>query len=174
METNLHHMNHDMEERLWGYIDGTAAAAEKTVIEKLLATDAAWKEKYSELLEVNQLLQASEMEAPSMRFSKNVMEEIAKYHIAPATKSYINNKIIWGLTFFFIATIVGFLIYGFGQTKWETGKSSAIADKIDKIDFSQFFNNNLVNAFMVLNIILGLFLLDAYLANKRKKYRNEA
>ncbi|MBL7708383.1 MAG: hypothetical protein JNJ86_04895, partial [Chitinophagaceae bacterium] len=49
-----------------------------------------------------------------------------------------------------------------------------IADKIDKIDFSQFFNNNLVNAFMVLNIILGLFLLDAYLANKRKQYRNEA
>lgn len=100
METNLHHMNHDMEERLWGYIDGTAPAAEKTVIEKLLATDATWKDKYSELLEVNQLLQASEMEAPSMRFSKNVMEEIAKYHIAPATKSYINNKIIWGLTFF--------------------------------------------------------------------------
>ena len=85
------------------------------MIEQLLQNDAEWKTKYDELLQVNELLQSSELEAPSLRFTKNVMEEIARLHIAPATKSYINKKIIWGIGFFFIAMLLGFLIYGFGQ-----------------------------------------------------------
>jgi hypothetical protein len=167
-----------MEERLWNYIDGTAAADEKTVVEKLLESNAAWKVKYRELLEINQLLQASELEAPSMRFSKNVMEEISKLHIAPATKSYINKKIIWGISFFFISVIVGFLIYGFGQMDWNAGQESTISKNINnvdlsKLDFSKFFSNTWVNVFMMINVVLGLFLLDNYLTNKRKEFRKE-
>jgi len=87
----------EIEERLWNYIDGTSAAGERTAIEQLLQSNAEWKAKYHELLEVNELLRSSELEAPSMRFTKNVMEEISRLHIAPATKTYINNRIIWGL-----------------------------------------------------------------------------
>jgi hypothetical protein len=163
-----------IEERLWNYIDGTAAADEKTVIEKHLETDAAWKAKYHELLEVLQLVQSSELEAPSLRFSKNVMEEIAKLHIAPATKTYINKKIIWGLGFFFIALIVGFLIYGFGQMNFNTGgQESTLAKNLNKIDFSKFFSNTWVNAFMMINVVIGLVLLDNYLSNKRKEFRKQ-
>ena len=82
------------EERLWEYIDGHASVEDKTVIEKLLDADAEWKQAYQELLEVNKLLHSSELEAPSLRFSKNVMEEISRMQIAPATRSYINNRII--------------------------------------------------------------------------------
>ena len=165
---------HNIEERLWNSIDRPVTTDEKTVIEKLLETDIAWKAKYSELLQVNDLLKSSELEAPSMRFSKNVMEEISKLHIAPATKSYINNRIIWGLGFFFIALLVGFLIYGFGQMEWTSGSESSISKNINKIDFSKFFNNSFVNAFMMINVILGLFLLDNYLNIKRKAFRKEA
>ncbi|HQX97679.1 MAG TPA: hypothetical protein PLT02_12310, partial [Chitinophagaceae bacterium] len=147
---------------------------EKTVIEKLLQTDASWKAKYNELLQVNDLLKSSELEAPSMRFSKNVMEEISKLHIAPATKNYINNKIIWGIGFFFIALLIGLLVYGFGQMEWTSGSESSISKNINKIDFSKFFNNSFVNAFMMINVILGLFLLDNYLNIKRKAFRKEA
>ncbi len=163
-----------MEERLWNYIDGTSAATEKSVIENLLATDAAWKTKYHELLELNKLLQSSELEAPSLRFSKNVMEEITKLHITPATKTYINKKIIMGLGIFFVTTIVGFLIYGFAQVNWSEGSGSSVGDKIGNIDYSKFFNNAWVNVFMMVNVILGLVLLDIYLSNKRKEYRKEA
>jgi hypothetical protein len=165
---------HNIEERLWNFIDGAATAEEKSVIEKLLETDAAWKAKYSELLQVNELLKATELEAPSMRFSKNVMEEISKLHISPATKSYINNKIIWGIGFFFIALFVGFLIYGFGQMDWSSAGESSITKNISNIDISKFFNNTLVNVFMMINVILGLFLLDNYLNTKRKAFRKEA
>jgi len=167
------------EERLWDYIDGISSPQEKTVIEQLIQTDGEWKAKYHELLDVQQLLQSTELEAPSMRFTKNVMEEIAKLHIAPATRNYINKRIIWGIGAFFITIIVGFLVYGFGQIDWTAQGDSKLPidlSNVDfsKVDYSKMFNNNLVNAFMMLNVILGLFLLDRFLANKRKKFQEEA
>src|SRR5437773_2094150 len=103
----------NMEERLWDYIDGISSGDERSSIEKLLESNAEWKAKYYELFEAHQLLQSAELEEPSMRFTKNVMEEIAKYHIPPATKTYINKKIIWGIGIFFITIIISFLVYGF-------------------------------------------------------------
>src|SRR5262245_38941404 len=132
----------NMEERLWEFIDGNNSEEERSVIEKLLESNQQWREKYHELLEVNNLMKTSSLEEPSMRFTKNVMEEIAKYHIAPATKTYINNKIIFGLGLFFISILVGFLIYGFGQIEWTAdGGNSSLPFDISKIDFSKFFNN---------------------------------
>ena len=161
----------NMEERLWEYIDGAASPAERSVIEKLLQEDRAWKSKYSELLQVKELLQSSEMEQPSLRFTKNVMEEIARLHIAPATKSYINKKIIWGIGLFFIAMMAGILIYGIGQMSFAGGEESAISKNLNKVDFSKFFNNTWMNVLMMINVVIGLFLFDNYLSSKRKKFR---
>ena len=171
---NCMNTQQNIEERLWEFIDGHSSLEEKTVIERLLQTDTEWKAKYSELLEVNEMLQSSELEAPSMRFTKNVMEEIAKMHIAPATKSYINKRIIWGIGLFFMTMLVAILVYGFSQMDWSTGESSAITDKLSKIDYTKFFNNTWVNAFMMINVLLGLVLLDNYFSNKRKQFRKEA
>jgi len=165
---------HSIEERLWNYIDGVSSAEEKTTIEKLLQGDTEWISKYNELNEVNNLLHSPELDTPSMRFTKNVMEEIAKLHIAPATSSYINKKVIWGICFFFIALFVGFFIYGIGQVSFSTGEESVISKNISKIDYSKFFNNTWVNAFMMINVVLGLFLLDNFFTNKRKDFRKKA
>ena len=170
MEANFQ----NMEERLWNYIDGAGGAEEKSAIEKLLQENAEWKAKYQELLEVNSLIHSSELEQPSMRFTKNVMEEIAKLHISPAAKTYINKKIIWGLGIFFITMIIGFLAYGFGQIDWSLQGDTKMPVDLSKVDYSKFFNNTYMNVFMMINVVLGLFLLDRYLANKRKKFREEA
>jgi len=66
-----------MEDRLWDYIDGQCSPTERSAIEELLATNREWQQKHRELLNLQQLLSSSELEAPSMRFTKNVMEEIA-------------------------------------------------------------------------------------------------
>jgi hypothetical protein len=160
-----------IEERLWDYIDGSISANERSTVEKLLESNIEWKAKYHELLEAHQLMQSTELESPSLRFTKNVMEEIAKLHIAPATKSYINKRIIWGIGIFFIALLVGFLIYGFGQIDWNVKGDSTISEKLNKINFNKFFSNTWVNVFMMINVVLGLFLLDNYLGNKRKEFR---
>ena len=160
-----------MEEKLWDYIDGLTPVNEKSVIEHLLENDAAWKSRYRELLELHQLVRSSELDNPSLRFTKNVMEEIARLHIAPATNNYINKKIIWSIGFFFIALLVGFLVYGFGQMDWSAGEESTISENLGKVDISRFFSNTWVNVFMMINVVLGLGLLDNYLSNKRKQFQ---
>ena len=164
-----------MEGRLWEYIDGSGSVEERSVIEKLLADNQQWKEKYRGLLELHQLVQTSPLEEPSMRFTKNVMEEIAKYHIAPATRTYIDKKIVWGIGIFFITLILGLLIYGFSQMNWNTdaGESRRIVD-VTNVDYSKFFNNTYVNIFMGINVVLGLMLLDRFLASKKKQMQKVA
>ncbi len=164
----------DIVQRLWEYIDGISTADEKSVIEQLLKNDAEWKAKYKELLEIQSLLKSSELDAPSMRFTQNVMDEISKLHIAPAAKKYINQKIIWGIGFFFIALILGFLVFGISQMDFSNGQPSGISTEIKGFDISRFFSNSWVNALMMVNILLGLILFDNYLNTKRRKFRKES
>jgi len=163
----------DMEVSLWEYIDGFGDDAEKSATEKLIAENAEWKAKYHELLEVNQSLNLMELDAPSLRFTKNVMEEIARYQIAPATKTYINSKVVWGIGVFFITMIVGFLVYGFAQVDWSVAgeTSNPLGVDLAKVDYTKMFNNTLMNGVMMLNVILGLFLFDRYLSNKNKRLK---
>jgi len=163
----------NIDDRLWEFIDGQSSMEEKSAIENLIETNKQWKEKYHELLELHQLVQSSTLEEPSLRIIKNVMEEIAKYQIAPAAKAYINNKIIWGIGIFFITLIIGFLIYGFGQVDWNANDNTLPID-ISKVNYGKFFNNTYVNVFMMINVVLGLMLLDRYLAAKKKKLQKEA
>jgi hypothetical protein len=167
--------NLDINERLWTYIDGTATKEEHEVIATLVRENAAWKQAYEELLGINELLKSSELEEPSMRFTKNVMEEIAKLKIAPATKTYINKRIIWSIGIFFITMLIGFLVYGFGQMDWSAASGdNSITQNLPKFDISKFFSNTWVNVFMMINVMLGLVLLDHYLTQKKKAFRKEA
>jgi len=160
----------EIEIRLWAYIDGFSSGDERSAVEKLIAENAEWRAKYHEQLQVHQSLSLAELEQPSLRFSKNVMEEIARLHINPAAKQYINTKIIWGIAAFFITIIVGFLVFGFSQIDWSssTKVESSLLNRVAEADYSKMFNNTFVNVFMMLNIVLGLMLLDRYLNNKKK------
>lgn len=162
----------EKEQRIWEYIDGVSDTAEKNAVEKLIAENLEWRRLYQELLEVNTLVQDTELEAPSLRFSKNVMEEIAKLNIAPATKKYINNKIIWGIAIFFIASITGFLVYGIGQIDWSAAANTGSNWPVDfsNVDYSKMFNSSFMNIFMMVNVVLGLMLVDRYLNKKRKDF----
>jgi hypothetical protein len=72
-----------------------------------------------------------------------------------------------------VTIIIGFIIYGFGQVEWTSGSDSSVPIKLPVMDYSKFFNNTFVNVFMMINLILGLFLFDRFLANKRKQFEEE-
>ncbi len=161
-----------LEARLWDYIDGISELNENVAVQKLIAENAEWRAKYHELLETHQMISATELEAPSMRFTKNVMDEIAKNHIAPATKNYINKNIIRSIAFFFMTLIVGFAIYGISQIDWAAGSTNTNTFNFSQVDYSKVFNNTFVNVFMMLNVILGLMLLDRYLNKNKKQFQH--
>ena len=164
----------NIEERLWDFIDGLSSSEEKSAVEQLIESNIDWRSKYKELLEVQQLMsEATELEEPSLRFTQNVMEQIAQYQIAPATKSYINNKIIYGIGGFFVTLIIGFVIYAMAQLNSDPVSGSTPLVDMSKVDFSKIFNNNFVNVFMMLNVVLGLALFDMYLTNKKKQIQKQ-
>jgi len=167
-----------MEERLWDYIDGLSSTAERSVIGQLIADHREWQIKYHELLEVHKAIHGSELEAPSLRFTKNVMEDIARFQVAPATNSYINKYIIRGIGAFFLLMIVGFMVYFLGQMHW-TGAPSSISPasglltkytaNVDKLDWSRLLGSTPTTIFLLVNTVLGLVLLDMYLTRKKKE-----
>lgn len=166
----------NMETRLWDYIDGLCSEEEKSVVEQLIAGNQEWKDKYKELLEVHQLMAGIELDEPSLRFTRNVMEEISRHHIAPAAKSYINKRVVWGIAAFFLLSIAGFLVYVFGQLPGsEISAPPVNIDNfnLDKVNFGKLINNTYTYVFVMINAILGLVLLDMYLGKKKRKLEEE-
>ncbi|HXB05656.1 MAG TPA: hypothetical protein VNW04_01035 [Puia sp.] len=170
-----------MEDRLWDYIDGHSSPTERSAIEELLATNREWQQKHAELLNLQQLLNSSELEAPSMRFTKNVMEEIARYQVAPATKTYVNKNIIRGIGAFFITMILGVLTFMFTQFKWRSGAGSGGGslnlpveklrlDRLENLNYSKVFNSTYIIVFLLIAVIAGFMMLDMYLQQKRKAH----
>ncbi|RYD93842.1 MAG: hypothetical protein EOP50_10455, partial [Sphingobacteriales bacterium] len=78
----------EIEAQLWAYIDGLADAGERAFVERLLAESAEWRACYAGLLQTHALLQQSELEEPSLRFTRNVMEAIAGHEVLPAARQY--------------------------------------------------------------------------------------
>ena len=160
-----------MDETIWNYIDGTAKADEIAFTEQMIANDAIWRSKYHELKEVNQLLQTElELEQPSLRFSKNVMEQLHGLKPAPATNQYINKSIIRGIAVFFIVSIISFLIYGFTLIDWSTSSTTSNTSnyKLPAVDYSALFSSTWINAILMIAVVMGLMLMDGYLRRNRK------
>jgi hypothetical protein len=166
-------MLNDIERRLWNYIDNICDAEERKLIEGFLQNNDEWRKKYQELQQVNQFMRESiELEEPSMRFAKNVMEKIAQSRIAPATKTYINKKIINGIAAFFIIVIGGLLIFGFAQINWSATGNNVSPFALYELDISKYFSKQFLNIFLMLNIVLGLILFDRFFRKKFKHKHN--
>lgn len=164
----------NIEGKLWKYIDGYSTPEEMAKIELLLKQRNEWKQKYNELLQLHKLIQSSELEQPSMRFTKNIMEQIAMIQIAPATKNYIDKKVIWSIASFFIITIIGFIIYAISQVDWSAGNNNTVAGvDLSEVDYTSVFNNTFVNIFMMINVVLGLMFLETYLSGKNNETRTK-
>jgi hypothetical protein len=161
-----------MEERLWDFIDGLSTADEQASIRQLISEDPAWRRRYNDLMNVDKAMHLDELDAPSLRFTKNVMEQIAKYHVAPATKNYINKNVIRGITAFFLIMIAGMVIYFLGQIHWSATSTDNLVPQYsldaNKLNWGKALNSTSVNIFILVNVILGLILLDKYLQARKK------
>ncbi len=122
-------------------------------------------------MNIHEMLQKEELEMPSLRFTKNVMEEIAQFQVAPATKNYINKNVIRGFMAFFLIMIGGLFIYFVGQIHWSSNSTGnlfpAYSQNANKLNWSMLLNNTYVNIFIGINVILGLNLIDKYMQGKK-------
>jgi len=152
----------EIELELWAYLDGSLATEDHNRIEQLVRTDSQWQAKFSELSALHQsLLSGLETEEPSMRFSKNVMDAIAKESIAPALKSYLNPWVIRGIAaaFLIMTGILLLSVQGTGGLKYPHLTLPSL--KMPAITGSAFSYG-----VMFLLVIAGLLFADSLLRKK--------
>jgi hypothetical protein len=166
----------NIEEKLWNYIDGTCTADEQSTISKLIASDEAVRLKYNELLALNKEFATMELDEPSMAFTYNVIEAIRTEQALVPLKAAINKRIIMGIALFLVITLTGFLVFAFTKMDFASLGSVNIGVKMPANfkmpEVSTQFSKPLVEGFMFFDVVLGLFLFDAYLRRKKQAHTN--
>lgn len=158
-----------MEERLWDWLDGLSSNDEASELQQLVNTLPDWRAKYDELLAVHQSLKADiELLQPSMRFTKNVMDQIAAISIKVTAKSYLNNKVIYSIGGLFVVMLSAIILYAIAMVDWAAGGSSfeLPESKIDNLNWGGILQGPYATAAVIVIAMLGMVLLDLYLRPK--------
>ncbi len=158
----------NMEEQLWNYIDGNCTPDEQQHISTLIAGDDAWAIKYQELLNLHKEFSAIELDEPPMAFTYNVMEVIRTEQAMVPLKAGINKRIILGIAAFFLFTILALLVYTIAHISWSATNGSLNTPVTFKMPaIKSNITKPVLEAFFFFDIVLALFLTDAYLRKKR-------
>jgi len=160
-----------IEEKLWNYIDGSCTPEEERAISILIDTDAVYKQKYNELLQLNVDFGAMELDEPSMAFTYNVMEAIRTENALRPLKAKVDTRIIWGIGAFFIVTITVLLVFVLASINWQQSGHVSQSFSLPKVDIAlpsvkDLFSANIIRGFVLFDLVLALFVLDTYLRKK--------
>lgn len=158
-----------VEEKLWEYIDGACSAGEQKIIAELIAADAGIRAKYEELLALNKEFAAMELDEPPMAFTYKVMEGVRNQNAGIPLKAAINKNIIRGIAIFFVVTLLASLVFVFTNVKFSAQSAANLSGyfKMPAIDAGKA--RLLVQCFVFCDVILALYLFDAYLRRKRRE-----
>jgi len=157
-----------IEERLWSYIDGTCTDEERRAIDMLIAGDAAYRAKFEELLSLDKQFANMELDEPSMGFTYKVMEGIRAEYAQKPLKAAINKRIIRGIGIFFIVSILAMVILMLSTFHPAPASVSVhLPESLKLPDMKNFPGAILLKVFFVLDVVLALFLADAYFRRKR-------
>jgi len=103
-----------------------------------------------------------ELSVPSPDFSKKVMGTIEGVRIAPPSRTYISNKVVYGFGLFFLLLIAAAVVWALVSFNWSAAGKFVSAIELRKLNLSQYITHKTLNSLLFLNILLGLIFLDKY------------
>jgi len=162
-------MNPIVEQRIWNYIDDSCSPEEQKRIEDLIKTDPEYRNAYLELLEVNKLLTENNMEAPSMSFTRNVMEKIKTEPVPRSIKTLVDKRIINAITVFFLVSISAVLIFMLLQVDWQLQPEGDWTVRLPEVQLSASAKDWITKGFLFLDIVIALYGVDFLLRKKLLK-----
>jgi hypothetical protein len=159
-----------IEEKLWNYIDGTCSPQEHEHISQLILHDEEYKQQYAELMQLHNEFSNLELDEPPMAFTYNVMEQIRTQEASVPLKAAINKRIIYAIAGFFVLSILALLVFTLRDINWSSGSSSQTTFKmpvqINAPQVKSIFSGRWMQGFLFFDVVLGLFLFDAYLRKR--------
>jgi hypothetical protein len=155
----------NIEAQIQRYLDGEGTTEELEHIEKMIATDPEWGNAYASFLDIHQMLSDNPVMEPSMRFTKNVMEEIEGLSIARPVRQY-GNPWVFRLSGGILASfLLGIFIYLFTQIDFSQGSGVGMQDVLSKLDtgkwdWSRFSGGSANLVLYMLVTVMGFYLFD--------------
>lgn len=160
-----------IEEKLWNYIDGACTSDEQKQISHLIAHDEEYQRIYKELMQFHNEFDTLELDEPPMAFTYKVMEQIRAQEASVPLKTAVNKYVIGSIATFFVGTIVVLLLVAFDYVGQPTGQPVFQLPQIVTASHPEkYFTTAWLNGFLLFDIVLGLFLFDAYLRKHSQHY----
>jgi hypothetical protein len=157
-----------IDEEIWDYIDGSCDAAESERITAKIATDERYANSYQELVKLNTMMAADELDEPSMSFSRNVMDAVA-LEIAPKKlTTRVNNNIIYSIAAFFILSILAIFIYVLANST-PSGTEFKMPSLSFRFDLNQMLSPLYMKIFLMFDLTLLLLYMDRLIRRKMHK-----
>jgi hypothetical protein len=154
-----------IEEEIWAYIDGEGDQAQRHVMQSKITSDPDYQKMYSELMQIQEIISAQELEEPSMSFTRKVMEAVDTEMAPVSLKTRVDNRIIYSIAAFFVISIIGILIYAVSNVNFSLPEF-----KLPKLNFDLALSPEktglLIKAFLFVDLILGLIYLDRFLRRR--------
>lgn len=162
-----------IEEKIWDYIDGFCTLKEQETIKQLIANDPVYRDKYVELMALQENMNYLELDEPTMAFTNQVMDKISLQSKTLSASVTIDMRIIYGISALLGFMLLASLTFTAFQVDWSAISFSMPANfKIDydalisEIQISSNAKTTLIYCFFIFDIIAGLIMLDRYLRNK--------
>lgn len=156
-----------MDEQLWNYIDGTCTPREREAISMLIEQDYVYRRKYDELLALNAEFTAMELDEPQMAFTYNVIEHIRADEARKPLKAMVDQRVVKGIAAFFICTIALLVIAALASVNWSAGEAAWQIPGVKTPPLAHFFSGPVAQGFLFFDVVLGLYLFDAWLRRKK-------
>ena len=157
-----------IEQQLWGYIDGNLDADEAQTIEEKINTNAEIKLQYEELLSLNIAFGKIELDEPSMSFTRNVMESVSIAPAPVALKTKVNTRIIYGISGFFILSLVALFGYALFNLDFKTTDFDLQLNA--DFNWEKYISSTVLVSFLFADLVIGLVFVD-YLLRKKMAHK---
>jgi hypothetical protein len=155
-----------VEQEIWDYLDGSLSEQKRVLIEGLIESDPIYRSVYEELSSLNNDLGSLELDEPSMSFNRNLMEKIALEPSPGLIRSLIDKRIIYGISAFFILTIVCLLAVMFVTTDWSSGSEGSSFFEMPEFNYSVLLSSTVINTFLFMDVIVAMLFIDGFLRKR--------
>jgi magnesium-transporting ATPase (P-type) len=159
----------NLEQRIWDYLDGIGTEEEREFTKQLINSDPEFQTVFEELSAIHLSVSSLNLDEPSMSFNRNVMEKIQMEPLPGSVKSLIDQRVIYGITAFFLITISALLGVLFYQIDWTQQSGMYMPEyKLPEFDTSNYVNSTTINILFFVDIIIALYLFDGIFIKRTK------
>lgn len=158
-------------EQLWRYVDGLATEAERKQVEDALATDAGLAAELAQMKNLDQSFRAISPDQPSMRFAKNVLEQLPPpaQRLKGLSFFSVRAKRWWSIAASLVLLVSTYFVFFPQEYAWLGWAKDLLPEQAQNWEGGVSFQANLGYLLGISLAVLAVLLVDQWLNGRQAK-----